>query len=233
PPLPATGGWLQWTDAAGAMHRWLVDSASSDDVTLHADDSAVAAGLPVLWHWPTAGVADAVDGVRLRVSALALAPRLVGSGVVQRTRADGRIDERRVVRQGGDWLVMDVPLPDLAAADPLVVVSALEFPALAASASVISSDWVKETALSLNGGFVEWQRADGLVESRSIMAASGSTVTLLYGGQGLAVGLGIVARPGCEHSWAACLARGNTINYGGSVYKPVQNPYDGQSMSWG
>lgn len=88
-------------------------------------------------------------------------------------------------------------------------------------------------ALSLAGGKMYWTRADGLVEQRSIMEHNGADITLLYGAADLAPGLAVTVLPGCERTWAACEARGNTINYGGSVYKPTQNPYDGESMSWG
>lgn len=86
--------------------------------------------------------------------------------------------------------------------------------------------------LPLDGGWLEWTRGDGLVERRSIMAHSGDTVTLLYGAAALAAGLAVTARPGCPRTWAACEARGNTINYGGSVYKPGKDPAQAP-MSWG
>jgi hypothetical protein len=86
--------------------------------------------------------------------------------------------------------------------------------------------------LPLDGGWLEWTRGDGLVERRSIMAHSGDTVTLLYGAAALAAGLAVTARPGCPRTWAACEARGNTINYGGSVYKPGKDPMLAP-MSWG
>lgn len=85
--------------------------------------------------------------------------------------------------------------------------------------------------LALDGGWLEWT-SGGLVERRSIMAHSGDTVTLLYGAAALAAGLAVTARPGCPRTWAACEARGNTINYGGSVYKPVKDPTQAP-MSWG
>ena len=78
-----------------------------------------------------------------------------------------------------------------------------------------------------------WTRSDGIVERRTIIDHSGDVITLLYGGAELAVGLAVTARPTCPGTWAACSARSNTVNYGGAIYKPVNNPYDGQSMSWG
>lgn len=87
--------------------------------------------------------------------------------------------------------------------------------------------------LNLAGGAFSWTRADGVVEQRPIMAHSGSTITLLYGGNDLAVGTACTALPDCARTWSACVARNNTINYGGAIYKPIKNPYQGQSMSWG
>lgn len=86
---------------------------------------------------------------------------------------------------------------------------------------------------SLAGGYLVWTRTDGLVERRSIMAHAGATIQVLYGAADLASGLSVIARPGCPRTWAACEARGNTRNYGGAIYKPVKNPMDGVSMSWG
>lgn len=98
--------------------------------------------------------------------------------------------------------------------------------------SVTAAEFAGAT-LTLAGGFLEFTRPDGLLERRSIMAwAQGSTkVTLLYPIPSLAVGSTISVLPGCEHTWAACTARSNTVNYGGSVYLPVQDPMN-QSMSW-
>lgn len=86
--------------------------------------------------------------------------------------------------------------------------------------------------LTLAGGWWEWTRTDGLVERRSIMSHSGTSIVLLYGAEDLAIGVAGVARPHCEQTWAACTARSNTINFGGAIYKPVKNPSE-ESMSWG
>lgn len=72
-----------------------------------------------------------------------------------------------------------------------------------------------------------------VIERRTILEHDGAAVRLLYGGIGLAAGLDVEALPDCPGTWADCDARGNTINFGGAFYKPVINPFDGQSMSWG
>lgn len=86
--------------------------------------------------------------------------------------------------------------------------------------------------LSLAGGSASWLRDDGLIERRSIMRHDGTSIVLLYGAADLAPGLALTVLPGDPRTWAACEARGNTINYGGAVYKPIKNP-TGVSMSWG
>lgn len=99
---------------------------------------------------------------------------------------------------------------------------------------VVSAAEFATAQFSLAGGTFTWTRSDGIEESRPIMAhTKGSTdITLLYGGSGLAVGVAATALPNCPGAWADCDARNNTINYGGSVYEPLQSPYSGESMSW-
>ena len=88
--------------------------------------------------------------------------------------------------------------------------------------------------LNLAGGSLQWTTPAGLIERRSIMSHSGTGITLLYGAAAadLPVGTAVIARPGCPRTWAACAARGNTIHFGGAIYKPVDNPLDGVSMTW-
>lgn len=87
---------------------------------------------------------------------------------------------------------------------------------------------------SLAGGYLTYEAASGLLVRRGIAAhALGSdTVTLTAGGPNPPVGAAVTALPTCPRTWAACLARNNTIHYGGAIYKPVKTP-DGVSMSWG
>jgi len=100
---------------------------------------------------------------------------------------------------------------------------------------VLTAAEFADAPFSLNGGTFSWTCADGIVEERPIVAhTKGSTdVTLLYGGNDLAAGLAVSVLPNCPGTWDACDARGNTIHYGGSLYEPIESPYDGQSMSWG
>jgi hypothetical protein len=86
---------------------------------------------------------------------------------------------------------------------------------------------------NLRGGTWQWTTDAGLVEKRYILAHSGTAITLLYGGEDLD-NAGF-ALPNCEHTFAACSARRDDPqnHYGGAVYKPIKNPTEGQSMSWG
>lgn len=95
--------------------------------------------------------------------------------------------------------------------------------------------------LSLLQGEFSWSRTVtahngeiAITERRTIMAHDGASVRLLYGGLGLdAVDLACTGLPGCEGTYEACGARNNTINHGGAPHKPIKNPYDGQSLTWG
>lgn len=90
-----------------------------------------------------------------------------------------------------------------------------------------------DSVFPLTGGTLYWTRTDGIQEERPIMAHSGTTVQILWGGAELAPGMAVSALPNCPGSWAACEARGNTINAGIAMFKPVKDPTSGVSMSWG
>lgn len=93
------------------------------------------------------------------------------------------------------------------------------------------------STFTLNGGWFEWTRGDGFVEKRTIIAhAIGSdTITVLSSGVDLATGVVGTARPNCPKNWDACAARfpDPANHFGGAIYKPIKNPTDGVSMSWG
>ena len=96
---------------------------------------------------------------------------------------------------------------------------------------VVSAAEFASAPLDLAGGWVEWTRTDGIVERRGIRTHAGTDVTLIYGAADLAPGLEVTARPGCQQTWAACDARGNTIHFGGAIYKRGKNPMQ-VPMSW-
>lgn len=98
--------------------------------------------------------------------------------------------------------------------------------------TVTAAEFANVPTSRLDGGYVEWTRANGLTEHRTIMAHTGSAIVLQYGAADLAEGLQLVAYPGCGHNAADCTDYfDNFINYGGCLYKPVQNPYSGNRVS--
>lgn len=106
--------------------------------------------------------------------------------------------------------------------------------------SAASSQWLSapafgDSAFTLAGGFLTWTAANGLLMRREVAAheQGSSQLVLVPGGPSPATGDAVIALPTCPRTWDACAARGNTDNYGGSLFKPVKNPVDGVSMSWG
>lgn len=80
----------------------------------------------------------------------------------------------------------------------------------------------------LRGGFVQWERPDGLLERRTITAHIGNVITVNYGGRELEPGLSVTAYPGCAHTDADCHDYfDNRANNGGAKFLPVKNLFDG------
>ena len=118
----------------------------------------------------------------------------------------------------------------------------IDIPALATTGTVTAVDGTELTvpelagsAFGLAGGFITFVGPGGLAMRRDIAShvQGADKITLTPGGQPVPVGTVVSALPTCARTWAACSAFGNTPHYGGSVYKPVKNPMEGVSMSWG
>lgn len=101
----------------------------------------------------------------------------------------------------------------------------------ASGVDLVASDFAT-APLSLAGGTLEWTRGDGFTDTRTIMSHDGDAIVVQYGAPDLAAALSVIARPPCPQTWDACVERDNTINYGGAIYKPIENPTE-DSMSWG
>lgn len=104
-----------------------------------------------------------------------------------------------------------------------------------ASAATLKAALFATSPFNLAGGWISWTNpATGLVERRPIASHAGDTLTVNYGGAGLAVGVEATALPTCPRSWQGCSERfpDPENHYGGALHKPVQNP-EGESMSWG
>lgn len=117
----------------------------------------------------------------------------------------------------------------------------VQFPSLTTMATLTAVDGLQLTAAefvdatySLAGGFLTYTVANGLLIRRGIEshAVGADTLTLTPGGPGPVVDDVVTALPSCPRTWAACSLRGNTVNFGGAIYKPVKPP-EGSSMSWG
>lgn len=110
-----------------------------------------------------------------------------------------------------------------------------ELHAFAATLTSVSGLTLKAAAFAaspkdLAGGYIEWTSASGIVERRDIMAHTGDAIVVNYGARDLVPELQLVALPGCPHNWAGCEDFDNTDNYGGCMYLPVQNPFDGNPV---
>jgi uncharacterized phage protein (TIGR02218 family) len=81
------------------------------------------------------------------------------------------------------------------------------------------------------GGFIEYLLPTGFLETRMINRHIGTSIRVLSGIVGMAVGDPIVAYPGCKRTVRACIDKfDNYDNYGGFPHIPGRSPYDGQPV---
>ena len=106
--------------------------------------------------------------------------------------------------------------------------------AITVSGLTLTADEFAAAPLNLAGGWFEWTRGDGLLDQRTIMAHTGDSIVLQWGATDLDDVTAGSAWPTCPQNWDGCAARFDDPenHYGGSIYKPVENP-TGDSMSWG
>lgn len=84
-----------------------------------------------------------------------------------------------------------------------------------------------------DGGYVEWPIGGGETERRGIVRHVGSELTLLGGTDGIDVGQGITAFPGCPKTIDVCDSRfGNSEQHGGVPHLPGKSPFDGDPIFW-
>lgn len=83
----------------------------------------------------------------------------------------------------------------------------------------------------LLGGMLEWTRANGLLETRTIWSHSGTSIVVNWGGPELAVGKAVKAYPNCPHNVAGCASFGNEANYPGWPNLPSEDPLP-RSQAW-
>lgn len=190
-----------------------------------------AAGIPV------DGTLTAVSGSDITAAEFTEQVRSFVGGKVRWWReVDDEVEwfQANILAHAGTTLTLD-DAADLAVDDDVTAYTEpfnIEATLTSVSGLTLTADEFADTPFPLAGGSLTWTNGGGLVERRSIMSHSGDTITVLYGSSDFDAGLAVVALPGCPRTWAACDARGNTINYGGAIYKPAKNPTE-DSMSWG
>src|SRR5690606_27302228 len=96
--------------------------------------------------------------------------------------------------------------------------------------TLTASEFLTLPAGRLAGGYLEFTDNDGFTVRRSIAAHPGNTIVLDYGHDELAAALEVTVYPGCNHTWEDCLYFENTDNYGGFLYMPDRDYYDGNPV---
>ncbi len=81
------------------------------------------------------------------------------------------------------------------------------------------------------GGYVEWDIAPGIAETRGIERHIGARLQLLDLTSGLSVGQSVRIYPGCDRTLATCDSKfGNLLNSGASPYMPGKSPFAGDPI---
>lgn len=93
-----------------------------------------------------------------------------------------------------------------------------------------SSAFLALPAGRLAGGYLEFVDSNGFTVRRSIDSHPGNSITIDYGHPDLAAALSLSVFPGCNLSWEDCEYYSNTDNYGGWLYPPDKDNYDGNPI---
>lgn len=183
---------------------------------------------------PVAATLTAVDGTQLTAVEFTTAPRSLAGGRLAWIDDLEVPQQRNIVAHAADTITLDEAAPDLAID---LAVTAYTAP-LYRSATVTAVSGLTLSAPEfglfpsgrLAGGYIEWLRVDGLAELRSIRAHSGNSIVVDYGAADLAADLVLTAYPGCAHTWTDCSYFENQSNYGGDLWMPTKNPFDGNPV---
>lgn len=93
---------------------------------------------------------------------------------------------------------------------------------------IVIDDETTPSEGSFTGGFVEWDRGDGVIERRGIEVALSETEFAILGiVGGLEEGTEITLYPGCARTTTNCKLFDNLPNYGGFPHLPGKSPFDG------
>lgn len=83
---------------------------------------------------------------------------------------------------------------------------------------------------SFTGGYLEFIRADGSLETLAILQQTGNDFQVLGNTRALEVGMDIILHPGCPRNTAGCKLFNNLPNYGGFPHMPGKSPFDGSPV---
>lgn len=178
------------------------------------------------------GTLTAIAGLTLTAAEFATAPRsLVGGQLIWN---DGTAHQVAITGHSG-------PSITVATATGLSIGTAVTATtsSLSRSATLASIDGLTLTADAfseypvgrLAGGYIEWLRADGLMEFRTIRNHNLDTIDIDYGAADLAPALVVTVYPGCAHTWADCTFYENGPNFGGDLKIRTQNPFSGNPVT--
>jgi len=96
-------------------------------------------------------------------------------------------------------------------------------------ASVTVASLVSHAANYFAGGFITYTNAiNGAPELRAIRSSAAGVLSLSYVPAGIAGVTDLKIYPGCNHTSSACTTKFNNLaNYGGQLYIPSINPFNG------
>ncbi|WP_275629802.1 phage BR0599 family protein [Pseudomonas sp. 273] len=181
---------------------------------------------------PVAATLTGADGVTLTAAEFAAAPRSLAGGRLEWN--DGTAHQVAITGHDGSSITV-ATAPGLAVgASVTAFTSSLSKPATltVVSGLTLTADAFGEYFSGrLAGGYIEWLRADGLMEFRTIRRHVGNTIDIDYGAEDLAVGLVVTVYPGCAHTWADCSYYENEPNFGGDLWIRTQNPFSGNPVT--
>ena len=185
---------------------------------------------------PVPGTLTDVAELTLNITAaeFADAPRSLAGGTVEWTDTEEVLHQVAIVSHSGQTITLESWDAQLLVGLELTAYTApLKFDATLTALSgltLTAAEFTSYASGRLAGGFIEWVRADGATEIRTIREHSGDAITIDYGALGLAADLVVTTYPGCAHSWAACVELENQINYGGNLHMPLEDPYSGDPV---
>jgi len=185
---------------------------------------------------PVAATLTAVDEPTLTLTSLAFssAPRSLAGGRVEWLDGSEVLQTVDIISHSGDSIVVSAWSTDFAIALDVTAYTAALYKTATLTAvagnNLTAAEFAEFPDFRFAGGYVKWVNADGLVEYRSIRDHSVDVITIDFGALDLAPGLVLTTYPGCKHNWADCGYYENRRNYGGDLWIPIEDPYNGNPI---